>query len=424
MKAAIDAADAGLKETWQKPDLDDSAWTTQFVPGQASEDYSTKEGAFWLRRSVDIPPEWAGKDLWLMLSGIGQDLQVFVDGQEIKDPEAKPRRLRYHIPGNLIHAGRETLAIRFVCYTARPFGMDGTQFMYRLVPVEGSGDQKSLPISGDWKFKAGGLVDRDPKLAPPRVRQLPSASDGAACGFYNAMIAPIASYPVRGILWYQGEANTDRAEAYKKLFPLLIHSWRQAMSDEKLPFYFVQLSGYLPPVADPGESDWAALREAQLMSLSVPDTAMAVASDLGDPGGIIHPRRKKEVAERLTLPALTFLYGHPVPYSGPIYNAMKVEGGKIRLEFKFTDGGLKPASGDLKGFAIAGEDKHWVWANAKIENDTVVAWSDVVPNPVAVRYAWTTNPVVANLENGAGIPASPFRTDQWELGKEIKQVKK
>ena len=228
---------------------------------------------------------------------------------------------------------------------------------------------------------------------------------------YNGMISPLIPYDVAGVIWYQGEANADRAYLYRKLFPTLIQSWRYEWGQGDFPFLFVQLANYREVNPEPVESSWAELREAQLLTLTAPNTGMAVAIDIGQVKG--HPKNKQDVGKRLALWALARMYGKNIVYSGPIYKSMKVEDNKIILHFKHIGGGLVACGGEpLKGFAVAGADRKFVWADAKIEGDTVVVYSDKVAEPVAVRYAWADNPV-CNLYNKESLPASSFRTDDW-----------
>jgi sialate O-acetylesterase len=227
------------------------------------------------------------------------------------------------------------------------------------------------------------------------------------------MIAPLTPYAIRGVIWYQGEANVDRAYQYRTLFPLMIRDWRRCWGQGNFPFLFVQLANYRgAPPSEPVESAWAELREAQLMALSSPQTGMAVAIDLGK-AETIHPKNKQDVGRRLAQIARAEVYGESITYSGPTYRCMGTEGSAIRIHFDHVDGGLATREGrPLTGFAIAGKDRHFVWADAAIEGNTVVVRSPWVPEPVAVRYAWASNPA-CNLINQAGLPASPFRTDDW-----------
>jgi sialate O-acetylesterase len=231
---------------------------------------------------------------------------------------------------------------------------------------------------------------------------------------FNGMINPVTSFNIKGAIWYQGESNAGRAYQYREVFPALITDWRKQWGQEELPFFFVQLANFMAPVSDPVESGWAELREAQAMTLSLPATGMAVAIDIGEADDI-HPLNKQDVGKRLALSALKVTYGRDIVHSGPVYDYMRVEGDRIRISFTSTGSGLIPKDkyGYLKGFAIAGKDRKFYWAKAIIENNDIVVYSDQVNNPVAVRYAWANNPDDANLYNNEGLPASPFRTDDW-----------
>ncbi|MGA2679501.1 MAG: sialate O-acetylesterase [Sedimentisphaerales bacterium] len=256
------------------------------------------------------------------------------------------------------------------------------------------------------KLKAEG------KPLPPRPEEpIGPGHAYSPMGLYNGMIVPILPYGIRGAIWYQGESNAWRAYQYRTLFPAMIKNWRDAWHQGDFPFLFVQLANYMEPEPQPVESDWAELREAQLMTLSsVPNTGMAVTIDIGEPD--IHPKNKQDVGKRLALWALAKTYGKNIVYSGPIYKSMKVDGNNVVLAFDDVGGGLVAKGDSLKGFAIAGADRKFVWADAKIKGDTIVVSSDKVASPVSVRYAWEKNPV-CNLYNKEGLPATPFRTDTW-----------
>jgi sialate O-acetylesterase len=229
---------------------------------------------------------------------------------------------------------------------------------------------------------------------------------------YAGMISPLVPYAVRGAIWYQGESNEGRAHQYRTLFPALIRDWRRLWGQEQLHFHFVQLANFRQPAEQPGESLWAELREAQTMALALPDTGMALAIDIGEESDI-HPTNKQDVGRRLAWSALSKIHGlADVAPSGPIYKSCKVEGTQIRVSFDHLGGGLESRGGALKAFAIAGADKRFVWADARVEGESVVVSSEEVRAPVAVRYGWADNPP-CNLFNRAGLPASPFRTDDW-----------
>jgi sialate O-acetylesterase len=257
----------------------------------------------------------------------------------------------------------------------------------------------------------------------PRAPGAPRGSDafGAPGCLWNAMVEPLLGYTIQGAIWYQGEsnANGDDAKLYRALFPTMILSWRQAWAqgglagadNPEFPFLFVQLANYMQRYDEPVGSDWAVLRESQLMTLELPRTGMAVTIDIGEANDI-HPKNKQEVGRRLALAALAQVYYIDMEFSGPIYSGSQPEDGKIRLSFRNADGLKAADGGKIKGFAVAGEDKKFVWADVAIEGDHVLISSPQVANPVAVRYGWANNPD-CNLVNSAGLPASPFRTDDW-----------
>ena len=260
-----------------------------------------------------------------------------------------------------------------------------------------------------WK-KAGA------KGKAPRAPQDPVKGPNRPANLYNAMINPLVPYAIRGAIWYQGESNASPYEAglYHRLFSTMIRDWRAKWGQGDFPFLFVQLANFMKRADAPGDSNWARLRESQLKTLGLKNTGMAVIIDIGDANDI-HPKDKLNVGKRLALAGLKVAYGQELVYSGPIFAKMKAEGGKAVLSFKNVGGGLVSKSGEsLKGFAVAGADKKFVWADAKIVGDAVEVSSPAVKAPVAVRYAWADNPEVS-LYNKEGLPASPFRTDAWPL---------
>jgi len=231
---------------------------------------------------------------------------------------------------------------------------------------------------------------------------------------YNGMIAPLQPFAIRGAIWYQGESNAGRAHQYRDLFVDMIQSWRDTWGQGDFPFLCVQLAPYKAIQDQPGESDWAELREAQwLTTRRLPKVGMVVITDVGDPKDI-HPRKKEPVGERLALAARAIAYGEKVPYSGPEYRRMKVKGNTVILEFDHAKQGLELRGDKLTGFAICGEDRQWVWADAVIDGKRVVVSSPQVSAPVAVRFGWADCPVV-NLWSWEGLPAVPFRTDDFPM---------
>lgn len=264
-----------------------------------------------------------------------------------------------------------------------------------------------------WKVAAAkAKADGKPAPRAPRAPRDPRNGQHRPANLYNGMILPILPYAIRGAIWYQGESNAGRAYQYRELFPLMINNWRKDWDQGDFPFYFVQLANFMAVKPEPTDSAWAELREAQTMTLSCPNTGQAVIIDVGDATDI-HPKNKQDVGKRLALWALSKDYGRDLVYSGPMYKSMNKDGGKIVLSFEHVGGGLvAKGDGPLKGFAVAGEDKKFVWADAKIDGDKVVVSCPDVADPVAVRYAWADNPI-CNLYNKEDLPACPFRTDEW-----------
>ena len=262
---------------------------------------------------------------------------------------------------------------------------------------------KTMP---DFKTAVLAVEDAAPAAAQQKNPNRPSV-------LYNAMIYPFIQFSIRGAIWYQGESNADRAYQYRELFPALIKNWREKWATGDFPFYFVQLANFKKKDEKPAASAWAELREAQLKTLSLPHTGMATTIDIGLENDI-HPKNKQEVGRRLALIALAQTYHQPVSYSGPLLQRQKIEKDRIRLNFKFADSGLQAKDGQsLKGFAIAGADQQFYWADAVIKGKEIIVSCKQVISPVAVRYDWGNNPE-GNLYNGAGLPASPFRTDDWQ----------
>jgi len=246
------------------------------------------------------------------------------------------------------------------------------------------------------------------------IPELTSAITPNTGGLYNGMIAPVIPYALRGAIWYQGESNAGAAYQYRTLFPAMIQNWRQDWNEGDFAFLFVQLAPFQARDFLPKESAWAELREAQLLTAQrVPRTAMAVITDVGDEADI-HPKQKEPVGGRLALAALRIVYGKPVVDSGPTFKSMGVEGRYVTLRFNNVDGGLVAKGGRLTGFAVAGEDRRFVNASARIRGDSIMVWSVSVAHPVAVRLGWANYPEV-NLYNNEGLPASPFRTDDFPM---------
>jgi len=404
-------AEGSGSKGYKEIDFNDSDWQQMEVPvfwEQAG--LENFDGVVWFRKDIQVPESWVGKELVLELGPIDDMDATWINGVRVggigRPGQSRTGRV-YKVGADVIKAGRNVITVR-VLDTGGNGGICGKP---EQIKIRSAGQTSEQPISlaGKWRYKKGlGLRSIPPQPWPPLRIDSPSVPTS----LYNGMLAPIIPYGIQGAIWYQGESNAGRAYQYRKLFPTMIQNWRQDWARADFPFLFVQLANFMAAKPEPGDSAWAELREAQLMTLALPNTGMAVIIDIGEANDI-HPRNKQDVGKRLALWALAKTYGKDIVYSGPLYKSMKVEGDKIILSFDNVGGGLVAGGGEpLKGFAIAGADRKFVWADAKIEGGTVVVGSSKVPEPVAVRYAWADNPA-CNLYNKEGLPASPFRTDDW-----------
>lgn len=385
---------------WYDPAYQPTAWRTIAIPGYW-EDQGIKDlnGTVWYRREIDIPPAMAGREARVFLGRIVDADVLYINGQQVGNTTYLYPQRRYQVPAGLLKAGRNTFVIKVTNYNGKGgFVSDKPYYIFA------GGD--TVGLTGYWQYKVGEVFEPGPPAPAAIAAQNQPAAD------YNGMIAPVVNYAIKGWLWYQGESDTGHAGEYARLQPALIADWRSKWQQGDLPFLYVQLPGFMDVNYRPEESNWAAFREAQLKTLSVPNTAMAVAIDLGE-WNDIHPDNKKAVGDRLALAARTLVYGEKgIESSGPLYQSAAIEGNKIVVNFTHTGGGLTALdSQPLSNFAIAGADKRFVWANATIENGKVIVWSDRVAQPKYVRYAWADNPENPNLGNKEGLPASPFRTD-------------
>lgn len=383
-------------KSWKSTDLDDSQWKMMNVPGYwADGELGHINGVVWFRKEIQVPESMTGKPVKLELGRIVDADSVFVNGTFVGTTSYQYPPRRYEIPTGVLKAGKNTLVVRVISNSGNGgFVSDKTYSLY-------AGDQ-TLDLKGQWKYRLGAKME--PLQGETAVRMKP-------VGLYNAMIAPLLNFSIKGAVWYQGESNAERPVEYAHLLPALIQDWRSKWNVGNFPFLIVQLPNFMAAKDQPSESNWACLREAQLKTLSLPNTGMAVAIDLGE-WNDIHPLNKKDVGKRLSLSAQKVAYGEKkVVGSGPIYQSMKIKGNKIELSFSDTGSGLvAKGNGELKQFAVAGADKKYVWAKAKIKGNKVIVWNETISKPVAVRYAWADNPAGANLFNQEGLPASPFRT--------------
>ena len=397
--AAMVKAERGTNGNWEAEKLKDGSWKTMKLPQLWENDaLADVDGVVWFRKEVRLPKTMIGEDITFEFYADDDD-KLWVNGTLIGSTSGYNVRRNYTIPASVWKDKDNVIAIR-VADGSGGGGIYGNENDLVLK----AGDI-SLSLAGDWKYAVG--VDYKELPARPFLAQ----GQNRPSSLYNAMINPIIKLPIAGVIWYQGESNADRAHQYQTLFPLLIKDWRTKFNNKNLPFFYVQLANFMKSKPQPDSSAWAELREAQFKTLKVPNTGMAVATDIGDATDI-HPKNKQEVGYRLARIALAKKYDVTIPYSGPLYKSYVKSGNTITITFDFNTG-LKASGESLKGFAVAGDDKVFHWAEAKVVGDNIVVTSKEVKNPVAVRYNWADNPN-GNLVNESGLPASSFRTDEWE----------
>ena len=397
-----DDYDLGLKNNWSAAGLDDSSWKPVQIPGGFSElGVPETPAVCWFRKEISLPDPLPSGKVTISLGVIERMDTVFVNGQWVGASAWVENPRVYPLGNGILKPGKNVIAIRV--FKTKPQG----GFLSKadtLCLTLGNGTK--IPLAGEWR---GALsVDCQPPHPLPLGFEnwpvMPSV-------LYQGMIQPVAPLAISGALWYQGEANADRARQYQKLLPAMIGDWRKVFRQGDFPFYIVSLPAFMHRQDQPSESGgWAEFREAQaIVSRTVKNAALAVTIDTGDPDNI-HPPDKKIVGERLALCALAQHYGKKIEYQGPTFKLVQLLPGALRIHFDHIDGGLV-VKGDKAGeFSIAGKDRQWHWAHAKIEGDSVVLSSPLVPAPVAARYAWQSFPI-ATLYNGAGLPAVPFHTD-------------
>jgi sialate O-acetylesterase len=401
----VDSGLVGGRAVWADPALDDSGWARLAVPGVWERaGYDAMDGIAWYRTTFTLTEDEVRQGSRLCLGTIDDNDVTWVNGTEVgrTDGYATPRR--YLAPPAALRAGGNVIAVR-VEDTGGDGGFYGDP---ASVYLEVGGVRRAL--AGTWRFKVGAVSFQ---ADGQRINKIPT-------GLYNRMLHPLLPFPIKGVIWYQGESNAnsvDQAIAYRPLFQDLIRSWRREWRGVRgpIPFLWVQLPNFgTVDTVPPDRSAWAALRESQTAALALPRTGQAVIIDLGEAGNI-HPRNKQEVGRRLALVAERVAYGHSPVSSGPTYQRHEVRGGRVVIAFNHRGGGLvsHAPDGRVTGFAVAGGDRRFVWAEARIEGDRIVAWSDRVPHPVAVRYAWSNSPAGLTLFNREGLPAAPFRTDRW-----------
>ena len=393
----------GIEQNWQNPETDVSDWQDISIPNfwewAGLEDH---DGAVWFRKEFDLPPGFQSDTFNIALNQIDDYDIAWVNGHKVGESFGNRNWRNYFFPANILKPKGNVLVVRV-------FDIGGVGGMYTASfwgnPI----------LNGQWKFKPGLKIDAASFPTP----EVPNGSFFTHPALlYNGSIAPLMPYAFRGAIWYQGESNAldGRSEEYEALLPAMIRDWRARWGQGDFPFLIVQLANYMEEAKEPGPSTWAELRNAQMLALEEPNTAIATAIDIGDADDI-HPKNKWDLGYRLSLAARKAAYGEDIVYSGPVYESMRVEGGKARISFSSAGSGLMTIDkyGYVRGFAIAGPDRQFRWAKAYLEGNNVVVYHPEVKDPAAVRYAWADNPGELGLCNKEGLPALPFRTDDWEL---------
>ena len=407
-----DPGNTGFEKGYAKASFNDAEWTDTKVPHIWSDLY---DGVTWYRRSIEIPAACVGKPAVLHLSSMDDMDTTYLNNIEVGKTGKETEQFWMHKRAYKVDAlpdGRVTIAVRvFDHFGGGHFGKDESEMYIEC------GDQK-ISLADQWKS----LLEHklDPFALKNVIRPRPPMGPGhshAPAGLYNAMIYPLMPLAIKGAIWYQGETNGSRGAQYHTLLPIMISDWRSGFQSGDFPFLIVQLANWKSPAKSPQSGGWAELREAQLQTaLADKNNGLAVAIDIGEANDI-HPKNKQDVGKRLALQAQKIAYGKKdIVASGPSFTKQEIEGSSIRLHFSDLGGGLVAKNGPaLKRFSIAGADQVFHWADAQVDGDTVIVSSEAVSEPQAVRYAWEINPEGCNLYNKAGLPASPFRTDDWPL---------
>lgn len=407
--AGLDRGRVAGNDVWANPDVDVGGWPTISLPRRRTEcgqDFGGYSGVVWFRRTIVVPSDQLGKPMLLKLGNLVQEDTSYFNGHKIGESQGFGTPRRYIVPARYIVAGENTLVVRLT-------GINEPSFA--CTAMVGPADQMSaevgatrIALDGNWSYMPGPDLGDFPKVAASALAANPAPNTPTA--LFNGMISPLVAMRIKGVIWYQGEANADRPVQYRALFPALIEDWRRQWG-YRFPFLFVQLAGFGANKPEPAEYPWAELREAQAMTLSTPATGMATAIDIGNEQDI-HPKNKQDVARRLALAAAKIAYGEDVVFSGPVYRSMHVEGNRARIKFSNTGSGLsiKDNYGYVRGFEMAAADGRFRWARAELDGEDILVSSEDVSSPVAVRYSWSNTPD-GNVYNKEGLPAVPFRTD-------------
>lgn len=393
--AELDQSDVGITNHWEKPEFNDSEWKKMNVPGSWEELEKPFDGSIWFRKEIFLPKGAEKNTAFLNLGRIKDADVTYINGKKVGNVTYEYPPRWYDIPVGVLKEGKNIIAVRIMNGSGKGEFIKDKDYFLQI------GSEK-IDLKEEWKYKIGAIMNR-PAPGQTFIRWKPT-------GLYNAMLNPLIQYPIKAILWYQGESNTAKPQEYQDLLSTMILDWRNKWNQKNLPFFIVQLANFMETKPEPTKSNWAELREQQRrVSQTIPKTGLAVTIDIGE-WNDIHPLNKKEVGKRLSLQAQKTLFDNKIIADGPVYESMKIDGNKITLSFKKGTDDFSKVS-ELKGFAIKGKEGIFKWAQAKMGGNTIIVWNDEIKDPIAVRYAWSDNPDKANLKNKLGLPASPFTTE-------------
>ncbi len=397
---ASETEDAGFMDgdaLWADPGFDDAGWDDIAVPGSwESAGYDGLDGVVWYRTTVALSADMLS-DAVLHLGSIDDQDMTWINGTLVGETTVYNQARSYPVAVDMLQPGTNSITVRVVDLGGQG-GMLGGENMPRIELVD-----STVALEDTWKFRVSQFSVNEN-----------AGKNQLATVLYNKMIHPILSFPMTGFIWYQGESNAGNeadATRYAEQFQAMITQWRTEWGHEKAPFLFVSLANFLAAQPEPSESHWAILRESQSAALALPGVGQAIIIDIGEADDI-HPRNKQDVGHRLALAARHLAYGENLVYSGPMYREHRIVGNDVRITFDHIGTGLMARGDEVGGFAVAGSDGRFVWADARIEGSDVIVSSSDVSSPTAVRYAWADNPDQANLYNMEGLPAAPFRTDR------------
>jgi sialate O-acetylesterase len=394
---AISENDLGVNEQWfSETDQHEADWESVNDINKLGEKVNfPKYGSIWFKTEINIPANLVGKAATLSLGMMLTQDETYINGQKVGSINSSYTNRNYNIAHSILKAGKNKLVIRLISPTTGIGFNPKNSYQLKFA-------QDSIPLNHPWKYKFG--------IELPQLPKGNGLSLHSPTAYYYAMIQPLANYNIKGIAWYQGESNIHKPEQYQELLTSLINGWRKDWQQPNLPFVYVQLANYSPMGTALEINNWALLREAQMKTLKVPNTAMVVIHDIGEKEDI-HPANKQDVGKRLALAAEKIAYHENVVFSGPIYQSIAIRKNEIYVSFTHIGSGLMCVGKELKQFSISADGKNFVPAKAKIAGKRVIVWAENIAKPIAVRYAWADDPEGANLYNKEGLPASSFKSN-------------